>query len=350
MDGVAAGVAGAEDVAGPAVAATVGPADGAVPPAVPPELEQAPTSPVVTTSNNRSHPPGARRAPATAAYGSGVARPRTRRPLPPGLLVTALVAVVLAACGSPERQAGRTAAVPPTTTTNGPSSATSTSPPPLSTSPSTPPPTEAPAAPTVPAAPDPTVGAVAPPAELERAGDAGQAVVVTAPGYGATTATLSTWQRSAGGWEPVHGPWPADVGRGGFAPPGEKREGDGRTPSGTYGFDFAFGVEPDPGVALSYRRVTGPSIVWDDMPSSPSYNLWVDGGQGEAMFQTPVYDYAAVIAYNTARTPGLGSAIFLHVSTGGPTAGCVALPVEGLLPVLRWLDPAQAPVVVMGVA
>ena len=64
------------------------------------------------------------------------------------------------------------------------------------------------------------------------------------------------------------------MGRAGFAPPGEKREGDGRTPSGTYGFEFLFGVEPDPGVALPYRRVTGPSIVWDDDPSSPSYNLW----------------------------------------------------------------------------
>jgi len=90
--------------------------------------------------------------------------------------------------------------------------------------------------------------------------------------------------------------------------------------------------------------------VWVDDPSDPSYNLWVDGGRGEAMYQAPVYDYAAVIAYNTDRTPGLGSAIFLHVSRGGPTAGCVSLPVERLLEVLRWLDPARAPVIVMGVA
>jgi L,D-peptidoglycan transpeptidase YkuD (ErfK/YbiS/YcfS/YnhG family) len=183
---------------------------------------------------------------------------------------------------------------------------------------------------------------------LARAGEAGQAVVVTTGGYGETTASLTTWQRTAGRWEPVHGPWPANVGYAGFAPPDEKREGDGRTPSGTYGFNFAFGIEPDPGTALPYRRVTGPSIVWDDVPSSPTYNQWVDGGVGEAMYQTPVYDYGAVIAYNTARTPGLGSAIFFHVSTGRPTAGCVSLPVDRLLEVLRWLDPARAPVIVMG--
>jgi L,D-peptidoglycan transpeptidase YkuD (ErfK/YbiS/YcfS/YnhG family) len=185
---------------------------------------------------------------------------------------------------------------------------------------------------------------------LDRAGDAGQAVVVTADGYGSTTATLTTWQRAGGGWEPVAGPWPAWVGYSGFAPPDEKREGDGRTPSGTFGFDFRFGVEPDPGGAMPYRRVTGPSIVWDDVPSSPSYNQWVDGGTGEAMYVSPVYDYGAIIAYNTARTPGLGSAIFLHVSKGAPTAGCVSLPVDRLLAVLRWLDPARSPVIVMGVA
>ncbi len=181
-------------------------------------------------------------------------------------------------------------------------------------------------------------------------GSAGQVVIVTADAYGATTAVLTTWQRAGGGWEPVHGPWTGQVGYAGFAPPGEKREGDGRTPSGTYGFDFLFGIEPDPGVAMPYRQVTGPSIVWDDVPSSPSYNQWVDGGQGEPMHVSPVYDYGAVIDYNADRTPGLGSAIFLHVSTGRPTAGCVSLPVDQLLDVLRWLDPARGPVIVMGVA
>jgi L,D-peptidoglycan transpeptidase YkuD (ErfK/YbiS/YcfS/YnhG family) len=57
----------------------------------------------------------------------------------------------------------------------------------------------------------------------------------------------------------------------------------------------------------------------------------------------PAYDYAAVIAYNTARTPYLGSAIFLHVGTGGSTAGCVSLPRAELIRVLRWLRPADNP-------
>ena len=61
------------------------------------------------------------------------------------------------------------------------------------------------------------------------------------------------------------------------------------------------------------------------------------------MHQVPAYDYAAVIAYNTARVPGLGSAIFLHVGTGTATAGCVSLPRAELIKVLRWLKPGDNP-------
>jgi L,D-peptidoglycan transpeptidase YkuD (ErfK/YbiS/YcfS/YnhG family) len=63
------------------------------------------------------------------------------------------------------------------------------------------------------------------------------------------------------------------------------------------------------------------------------------------MHTIPAYDYGAVIAYNTARTPGLGSAIFFHVSTGSATAGCVSLPVAELLEVLRWLNPNDHPTI-----
>ena len=57
---------------------------------------------------------------------------------------------------------------------------------------------------------------------------------------------------------------------------------------------------------------------------------------------------AAVVDYNAARQPGKGSAIFLHVSTGHGTAGCVAVADPVLVSLLRWLDPARQPVIVMG--
>lgn len=189
---------------------------------------------------------------------------------------------------------------------------------------------------------------------LDGVGNAGQVIAVAASGYGATTATFTAYQRTTTGWQQVFGPWLAHIGRNGFAPSGEKREGDGRTPSGAYGLSFFFGVRANPGVKFEYRTIGGPWIVWGDDPSGPNYNQWIDtrsqpaGPSPEPMYVAGVYDYGAVIAYNTARTPGLGSAIFLHVSSGGTTAGCVSLPTSQLLPVLRWLDPDRAPRIVMG--
>ncbi|HVA04162.1 MAG TPA: L,D-transpeptidase family protein [Acidimicrobiales bacterium] len=192
---------------------------------------------------------------------------------------------------------------------------------------------------------------------LVGVGSATQVIAVSASGYGQTTATLTAYQQDAAGWHQVFGPWQARVGYNGFAPPGQKREGDGRTPSGSYGFDFFFGVFGNPGVRFPYRSVTGRNLVWDDDPSSPLYNQWVDtdtanpGATPEPMDQTPVYDYGAVISYNTSPTvPGSGSAIFLHVSDGAATTGCVALPTSELLAILRWLSPSAQPRIIMGTA
>ena len=188
-------------------------------------------------------------------------------------------------------------------------------------------------------------------------GSATQVIAVSASAYGQTTATFTAYQEDATGWRQVFGPWEADIGYAGFAPPGQKHEGDGRTPSGSFGFDFFFGVLADPGVQFPYRPVTGTNIVWDDDPSSPLYNQWVDtnvsnaGASPEPMDDTPAYDYGAVIAYNMSPTvPGAGSAIFLHVSDGGATVGCVSLPTSELLAVLRWLSPAAQSRIIMGTA
>jgi L,D-peptidoglycan transpeptidase YkuD (ErfK/YbiS/YcfS/YnhG family) len=175
-----------------------------------------------------------------------------------------------------------------------------------------------------------------------------QLITVKAASYGTTYATLRGYRLSGGHWVQVFGPWTARVGYNGVARPGAKREGDGKTPSGTYGLSFFFGVQPNPGVYFSYRHAYSYDY-WDDDPASPRYNLWVDarkanpGRNPEPMHNVPAYNYAAVIAYNTARVPGLGSAIFLHVGTGGATAGCVSLPASQLVKVLRWLRPAANP-------
>ena len=271
-----------------------------------------------------------------------------------GVAVLAMLALV--GCGTSSRQAVAPAPTDPATpTTMATSPSPTVSPTPRRTT-AKPPPKARRYVPTSPAAkPKATKKSTTLLVErLHGVGDAKQVVSVVANGYGSSYATLQAFTKTSSGWKRTFGPWSARVGRKGFAPPGDKREGDLRTPSGSYGFGFMFGVRSNPGVRYEYRRVTGDWHVWADDPPTPRYNLWTDtrtqdgGPTPESMNQVPAYNYSAVIAYNTSRAPGMGSAIFLHVSTSGSTAGCVSLPTGQLLDVMRWLDSSKRPRIIMG--
>jgi L,D-peptidoglycan transpeptidase YkuD (ErfK/YbiS/YcfS/YnhG family) len=177
-----------------------------------------------------------------------------------------------------------------------------------------------------------------------------QLITVVAASHSTTYATLRAYRVSGSKRVLVFGPWQARVGYDGVARLGKKREGDGRTPSGTYGFSFFFGVQHKLRFYFPFRHAYTYD-VWDDDPASAGYNEWVNdrehnpGANPEPMHQVPAYDYAAVIAYNTARVPGLGSAIFLHVGTDSATAGCVSLPRSELIRVLRWMRPRYRPMI-----
>jgi L,D-peptidoglycan transpeptidase YkuD (ErfK/YbiS/YcfS/YnhG family) len=145
----------------------------------------------------------------------------------------------------------------------------------------------------------------------------------------------------------VAGPWRARVGVHGLS--ANHREGDGTTPIGRFAFGpVAYGLDADPGTRLRYHRLAC-GDWWDEDPTSPTYNLFRHvscggappfGGASEALWRATVaYRLFAVIAYNTARVPGRGSAIFLHVDTGRPTNGCVSLARARLVRLLRWLQP-----------
>jgi L,D-peptidoglycan transpeptidase YkuD (ErfK/YbiS/YcfS/YnhG family) len=185
-----------------------------------------------------------------------------------------------------------------------------------------------------------------------------QLVTVTASSYGTTGASLELWQRRAGCWRRIAGPWRAWLGSSGMS--AHKREGDGATPTGTFALGArTYGIASDPGVHGTYHRLVC-GDWWDEDPRSPTYNTFrhvacgarpaFGGGSEELWRISPQYRYFAVIGFNTRAVPGRGSAIFLHVSAGHPTAGCVSLPEAQLLQVLRWLRPAQHPVVHLGIS
>ncbi|WP_369257518.1 L,D-transpeptidase family protein, partial [Geodermatophilus amargosae] len=179
-----------------------------------------------------------------------------------------------------------------------------------------------------------------------------QLVTVETSSPGATTGVLRAWERGAGGWRLVLGPIPAWVGSNGV---GAAREGRATTPAGTFPLTEAFGRQADPGTDMPYFQ-SDTSDWWDGNSASPTYNSHVrratsPGGASENLYRAgAVYDYAVNIGYNLDRVPDAGSAIFLHVANGAPTAGCVAIERGALQTLLRWLRPDARPHVMINVA
>lgn len=167
-----------------------------------------------------------------------------------------------------------------------------------------------------------------------------------------SVASLEVFQRVGTCFHLVDGPYGANVGGNGLTT--HHREGDDTTPIGLFAIQSTmYGVDANPGVTYRYHRLVC-GDWWDEQSSSALYNHFVHvgcgtspsfGGDSERLWEvTPQYDYFAVIAYNRRPVvPGRGSAIFLHVSIGAPTTGCVAIPRVDLLRVLRFLRPSQHP-------
>lgn len=162
-------------------------------------------------------------------------------------------------------------------------------------------------------------------------------------------------ERTASAWREAKPPVDAVIGRNGFAPPGEKREGDGRTPSGVYPLGTVFGYADSADTKMPYRRAAADDLWVDDVQAA-DYNRWVKQNETRAASfekmrrDDDLYKYGIVIEYNTDPVvKGHGSAIFMHVWAGArsTTAGCVAVSEENIVNILAWLDPAARPVIVI---
>lgn len=213
------------------------------------------------------------------------------------------------------------------------------------------------------------------PSRLAHVATAGQVIVVTAPSWSSTHATFRAYERDGkGGWRQVIGATPARLGWSGLVPGSQRRQGTGKTPAGTFAIPSAFGRLPDPGTALPYTQFDR-NDAWTYNPDSPrTYNLFQKapvswrsfGGYVEHLWSHGrQYRYVAVLDFNLpdgavrtgadgirrAASPAntrLGGGIFLHVTDGRSTAGCIAIPQQAMRSVLTWLDPKRKPVIVVG--
>ncbi|MBE6085122.1 MAG: hypothetical protein E7203_06600 [Selenomonas ruminantium] len=162
-----------------------------------------------------------------------------------------------------------------------------------------------------------------------------------------TTAWVSLHEKDASGkWQQIM-TTPGFIGKNGL---GKEKEGDSKTPVGTFRFTAAFGIAPNPGSIMPYKQVDE-NTYWsgDDRPGM-KYNEMVDIRQLPGLNKkasehivdyNPNYVYCLNIGYNEAGTPGKGSAIFLHcLDAKKPyTGGCVAIPEDKMRFVLQHVHP-----------
>ncbi|MER6027162.1 L,D-transpeptidase family protein [Streptomyces sp. NPDC001851] len=167
-----------------------------------------------------------------------------------------------------------------------------------------------------------------------------QVVAVYGEGANSAESRLVLYTRRGAEWHPT-GSWPAHNGRHGWTT--DHHEGDRRSPVGVFTLSAAGGVLPDPGARLPYDH---------DVSAYTPPADWDEAHQHD-------FDYVIAIDYN--RFPGTpprdagrpwgtdkGGGIWLHMDHGSGTSACVSVSRRAMEFLLRTLDPARDPVVVMG--
>jgi L,D-peptidoglycan transpeptidase YkuD (ErfK/YbiS/YcfS/YnhG family) len=170
----------------------------------------------------------------------------------------------------------------------------------------------------------------------------GQVLLVSGEGRGSADSTATLWTRTgAGRWKA--GPtWSAHNALKGWTT--DHHLDDLRSPIGVYSLSDAGGLKADPGTELPYHR-------------DSSFVISGKGFEGEPLEGS--FDYVVAIDYNrVAGTSPLdgtkplgadrGGGIWVHVDHGGPTHACISLSEDNMVALLRDLDPAAHPVIVMG--
>lgn len=153
---------------------------------------------------------------------------------------------------------------------------------------------------------------------------------------GGSNATVQMYAKSGKKWKRILN-CKGYVGSNGI---GKTKEGDKKTPTGTFNLTQAFGIKDDPGAGTSYVKVNE-YLYW--CGDQPYYNQLIDIREhphtcrGEHLIDyVPHYNYGMFLDYNKNCTYGKGSAIFLHCTGSNPyTAGCIAVSQENMIKIIR---------------
>jgi len=169
------------------------------------------------------------------------------------------------------------------------------------------------------------------------------------------------WHKVDGRWQIVRrsdgikAVFRSSIGPRGFAAPGTRREGDGRTPSGIYRIAVTFSTtKTNPGTRMPWKRRLPTSVV----PNYDNrlYNTWIEE-RWRRDGDRPSMRYGFWVGYNNPRLKvgvgpkpvrGLGSGIFYHTSPLGqkwtPTLACTKVGEPSQMRwIVLWLRPGANP-------
>lgn len=165
-------------------------------------------------------------------------------------------------------------------------------------------------------------------------------------------------------WEGVL--FDCNIGKDGFIQNDQKKEGDKKTPCGSYQLLNVY-YRPDrvqkPETLLPLHEIT-PSCAWCDDVNSIFYNKYFNLSAFEKPFPSHeslhrddhLYDILITLNHNTEPTiPGKGSAIFIHTINPDeernikPSLGCLKLHKHDLLYILKKATPTTHWVIPEGI-
>ncbi|MEV3857349.1 L,D-transpeptidase family protein [Streptomyces sp. NPDC050095] len=169
--------------------------------------------------------------------------------------------------------------------------------------------------------------------------NARQVVAVYGDGKDSANSTIALYTKTGDTWKKERA-WSGHNGKKGWTT--NHHENDNRSPVGVFTLSDAGGVLADPGAKLPYTQTA--SI---QAPHYWAKSHWHD------------FDYVIAIDYNRVKGTApndptrpqgqtKGGSIWLHMDHGSGTSACVSQSKADMEYLLKTLDPAQHPVVVMG--
>ena len=173
-----------------------------------------------------------------------------------------------------------------------------------------------------------------------------QIIVVTTNNMSTSYCNIEIYEKNdSGEWNNIDSTT-GRVGANGLAYIENRVQSTNTTPAGVMSITGAFGVKNNPGTKLDYIKVNN-NMYWDLNSDNSTYNRLINynpGGDYEHLISYPrQYEYSLITDYNHNQVPNKGGAIFVYCLGRGATGGCVSMPREKMIEILKWIDPKKNP-------